>query len=262
MLQGALDDSPTNIPPEFASGTTWLALSDGDRVIAVGTDLGHSRLMEHDGRNAEEEEASNILADFEIGKHYGKITFLDFVFNHRHIVMLFEMCTQASIISLTKYRRDDVLLPKFSDARSFSQSPQSRYFALLTRSSGQDQVSVFSPSDDAWDTVQTFNTYTIDAQGIQWCPDGDPLLAVWDSASYCLKIIFFTALGHPLRHLDIASPDPNPDIGFTPSGNLGVFGVEWLYRGGKTILAVAGLKSVLIYEQRSKATVCVVDDAL
>lgn len=261
ILQGAFNDDSTHTTSEVVFGTTWLALSDGDRVIVVSTDLSHSRLMEHDGKYAEGE-GSNILADFEIGKQYGKITLLDFVFSHRHIVILFEMCTQASIISLTKFRRDDVLLPKFSDARSFSQSPQSRHFALLTRSNGQDQVSVFSLSDDASDKVQTFNTHTFDAQGIRWCPDGDPLLAVWDSASYDLKIVFFTALGHHLRHLDIASPDLTNDLGIILSDDLGVFRFEWLYRDGKTILTVAGLKNALIYEQRSKASVCVIDEAL
>lgn len=262
MLLGTFEDGSTEAASKVALGTIWLVLSDGDRILVVSTDLSHTRFMEREGENGEEEETSDILADFEIGKQYGRITLLDFVFSYRRIIILFEMCTQASIISLTKFRRDDILLPKFSDTRTFSQSPQSRHFALLTRSNGRDQVSVFSQSDDASDKVQTFNTHTLDAQGIQWCPDGDPLLAVWDSASYGLKIIFFTSLGHHLRHLDIASPDLSHDLGFTPSDGLGVCKFEWLYRGGKTILTVAGLKNALIYEQRSKATVRVIDNAL
>jgi hypothetical protein len=258
MLPGSFDENATNTTSEVAFGTTWLILSDGDRVIAVSTELSHSRLMERDGPDAEEE-ASNILADFEIGKQYGKITLLDFVFSHRYVLILFEMCTHASIISLTKFQRDDVLLPKFPDVRSFSQSLQSRHFALLTRSNGQDQVSVFSPSDNASDKAQTFNTDTLDAQGIRWCPDGDPLLAVWDSASYGLKIVFFTALGHHLRHLNIKNPDLNHELGFSRSGDLGVLKFEWLRRESKTILTVAGPKHALIYEQKSKASVCVID---
>jgi hypothetical protein len=259
MIPGSFDDNATNTTSEVAFGTTWLILSDGDRVIAVSTELSHYGMMPRDGPNAEEE-ASNVLADFDIGKQYGKITLLDFVFSHRHVLILFEMCTHASIISLTKFQRDDVLLPKFSDARSFSQSPQSRHFALLTRSNGQDQVSVFSPSDNASDKAKTFNTHTLDAQGIQWCPDGNPLLAVWDSASYGLKIMFLTALGHHLRHLEITSPELNHELGFSRSDDLGVLKFEWLCRDSQSILTVAGPKNALVYKQQSKANVCAINN--
>jgi hypothetical protein len=257
ILPGSFDDNANNPTSEAAFATTWLMLSDGDRVIAVSTELSYYGIVERGGPNATEE-ASNVLADFEIGKQYGKITLLDFVFSHRQVLMLFEMCTHASVISLTKFQRDDIVLPKFSDVRSFSQSPQSRHFALLTRSNGQDQVSVFSPSENASDKAKTFNTHTLDAQGLQWCPDGDPLLAVWDSASYGLKIVFFTALGHHLRHLDISSPNLNHELGFSHSDDLGVLKFEWLCLDRKTILTVAGLKHALIYEQDGKASVSVI----
>lgn len=256
MLPSSFDHDATNTTSEVECSTTWLILSDGDRVMALSTKLSRYEMAERGGFETEEEEASNILADFEIGKQYGQITLLDFVFSHRHVLILFETCAQASIISLTKFQRNDILLPKFPDERSFSQSPQHRYFALLTRSKGQDQISVFSPSENASDKAQTFNAHTIDAQGIQWCPDGDPLLAVSDSASHGLKIIFFTTLGHHLRHLDLTSPNPNHEIGFSRSDALGALKFEWICRDSRTILTVAGPQHAFIYEQQSKASVC------
>ena len=255
MLPSHFDDNATNTTSEVAFGMTWLVLSDGDRVIAVSTELSHGGMVERGGTNVEDE-ASNVLADFEFGKQHGMITSIDFVFSHRHILILFELCTHASIISLTKFQRDDVLLPKFPDARTFSQSPQNRHFALLTRSNGQDQISVFSPSDDASDRARTFNSNTLDAQGVQWCPDGDPMLAIWDSASYGLRVLFFTALGHHLRHLEITGPDLNQGLGFSRSDDLSVLRFEWLCRGSKTLVTVAGPKHARVFEQQSKATVC------
>ena len=196
-------------------------------------------------------ENANILADFDIGNQYGQITHVDFVFTHRHALLLFEMNTHASIMSLTKPQRDDVLGPKYPDSRSFAQSPQSRYFALLTRSKGQDQVSVFAPSDRAFDKAVTFNPRTFDAQGLLWCPNGTPILIVWDSPAYGLKVSFFSALGHHLQQLDLTAPEMDPNL-----GPLGTHELHWIYRSGRTFLVIAaGKRAVMVYEQVSQATV-------
>ena len=80
--------------------TTWLMLSDGNRVIALSTELSNYRhAIDHDGDS--EDPLSSVLADFELGNQFGKITFLDFVFSHRHALLLFEMGSQASILVST-----------------------------------------------------------------------------------------------------------------------------------------------------------------
>ena len=231
-------------------GTIWLLISDGHRVIAMSLDLSTYGPATNEKRDIRPEPA-NILVDFEIGNQYGQITHLHFVFSHRYALLLFEMNTHASIMSLTKPQRDEVLGLKYPDSRSFAQSPQCRYFALLTRSKGQDMVSVFAPSDSAFDKAVTFNPRTLDAQGVLWCPNGTPLLIVWDSPAYGLKVYFFSALGHHLEQLDLAAAKADSHL-----GSLGVHKLEWIWRSGRTFLVIAaGKRAVMVYEQVSQAIV-------
>jgi hypothetical protein len=203
-----------------------------------------------------DEALTNILADFELGSQYGRITLVDFVFSHRHALILFETGSHASVISLTKFQKDDVLNPKFPDSKSFAQSQSGRYFSLLTRSNGQDYVSIFASSDDTLDQTVTFNPKTLDAQGVRWSPSGQSLLVVWDSATYGFKVSFFTALGHHLRQLDLTSPPIDLQVASPFDDELGVTKLDWLQRCGRTFLAIAcGQTRALIYEQQSQATV-------
>ncbi len=251
------DEKHTNTTSEIIFATTWLMLSDGYRVIALSTELSNNRLVAEKD-HAPEEGASNVLADFELGNQFGKITFADFVFSHRHVFLLFEMASQASIISLTKLQRDDIIGPKFSDLRSFSQSANGLYFSLLTRSKGQDQITIFSPSDNISNKAATFSPHTLDAQGMQWSPAGEPLLVVWDSASYGFRASFFTALGHHLRQLDLNAPAVQRGLESASVDDLGIFRLEWLRRIDRTVLAIAaGQRQVLLYEERSKSNVSI-----
>jgi hypothetical protein len=248
-------DDDANTASNVIFGTTWLLLSDGNRVVALSTELSESGSTA-DGTYRGNEAPANILADFELGSQYGKISFVDFVFSHRHALILFETGSHASVISLTKFQRDDVLNPKFPDSKSFAQSQSGRYFSLLTRSNGQDYVSIFAPSDDTLDQAVTFNPKTLDAQGMRWSPSGQPLLVVWDSSTYGFKLSFFTALGHHLRQLDLTSPPIDLQAASPFGDDLGVAKLDWLQRRGRTFLAVAcGQTRALIYEQQSQATV-------
>ena len=250
------NDGNTTTTSEMAFDTAWLMLSDGNRVIAFSTELKRPGMGDYGDDSPGDVEKSNILADFEIGNQYGRITVLDFVFGHRHALLLFEMNTHASIVSLTKLQRDDVLGTKFSDARSFAPSPRGQHFALLTRSKGQDQISVFSPSDKAFNNPLTFNPLTNDAQGMKWCPEGDPLIAVWESPSYGFKVSFFSALGHHMRQLDMGSPTVSDGPRVVPFEGLGVGHLEWLSRGRKSILGVtAGSRDAFVYEKPTKTSV-------
>ena len=250
-----LQDDDANTTSNMIFGTTWLLLSDGNRVVALSTELSDSSLTADDTCRGDEAPA-NILADFEVGSQSGKITLADFVFNHRHALILFETGSHASVISLTKFQRDDILNPKFPDSKSFAQSQPGRYFSLLTRSNGQDYVSIFASSADTLDLTVTFHPKTLDAQGMRWSPSGQPLLVVWESATYGFKLSFFTALGHHLQQLDLTAPPINPQVTSPFDDDLGVTKLDWLQRRGRTFLAVAcGQTRVLIYEQQSQATV-------
>jgi hypothetical protein len=248
-------DDDANITSNIMFGTIWLLLSDGNRVVALRTELSNSSLTA-DNIHRGEESPANILADFELGSQYGTITFIDFVFSHRHALVLFETGSHASVISLTKFQRDDILNPKFPDSKSVAQSLSGHYFSLLTRSNGQDYVSIFAPSGDTLDQAVTFNPKTLDAQGMQWSPSGAPLLVIWDSATYGFKLSFFTALGHHLRQLDLTAPPIDLQVAPPFDDDLGVTKLEWLQRRGRTFFAIAcGQTRALIYEQQSQATV-------
>ena len=247
-------DDHTNTTSEIMFGTTWLLLCDGNRVIALSTELSNNRSVPANGHHADEG-PSNILADFELGNQFGRITFLDFIFSHRHALILFETCSHASIVSLTKFQRDDVVNPKFPDSRSVVQSQDGRYFSLMTRSNAQDYVSVFAASDKTSDQAVTFSPNTLDAQGMQWSPRGQPLLVVWDSATYGFQVSFFSALGHRLRQLDLSSP-PTDLRAPIFKDDLGVSKLQWLQRRGRTLLTLAyGPTHVLVYEEHNQANV-------
>ena len=227
--------------------TTWLLLCDGYRVIALSTELQSPSMIVSNIGNDEPSQSSNIVADYQIGSQYGKITLADFVFSHQHAVVLFETNTHASIISLTRPQRDDILNPKYPDSRSFKQSPNNRCLALLMRSKGQDQISVFAAKDSAYDNVSTFSPRTSDAQDLLWSPNGDPVLLVWDSASYGVKVTFFTAMGHSLKQLDLSTLAPS-----RPQA-VGVITLKWHAAGDSTVLAVAdGNSNVLIRRQNNR----------
>ncbi|KAJ9616439.1 hypothetical protein H2200_000157 [Cladophialophora chaetospira] len=181
-------------------GRSWLLLSDGKRVIAVSTDLRTPKAMS----NVDEEGTkSNILADYDLGDHLGKISLLEFVLDHRHALVFSEFGSSAAILNLTRPQRDDIPYLKFSDVRSLAQAPDSRYFALLRRDKAQDKVTVFQLGENNQLSFKSFNCNTSDAQNVTWCPTGQPLIAVWDSPTYGVKVSFFTAQGHALNQLEI-----------------------------------------------------------
>jgi hypothetical protein len=181
-----------------------------------------------------------------VGNIFGKIATVDFVLSHRFALVLFETNTQAVMLNMTKTEMNQIPNPKFSDRRGFAQCPSSKYFALLTRSGGQDQVMVFKPSEKP----SSFSPKTSDAQSLQWSPNSDPVLVIADSAAYGVKVVFFTALGHSLKQLDISS------LNAIPSEGIGVVMLRWYAVGSSTVLALAdGSKAVLVRKQESQTMV-------
>ncbi|EXJ91151.1 hypothetical protein A1O1_04260 [Capronia coronata CBS 617.96] len=260
--------------------TTWILISNGGRLVALRTDLPKSK----SNSRSLSKPRSNILADYELGNQYGKATLVEYVFNHRHALVLFEFGTTAAILSLTKPERDEIAHVKFADARSFAAAPDMRYFALLRRDRGQDRVTVFE-MDDGDDnstadttnkhkityktkdkiTYKSFDVDTSDAQSVTWCPDGSPVLAICDSPAYGTRVCFFTAQGHALKQLNIStgtftsihinSPTPPPPKdGLEPLKVEGVGVMFWKWtkscivgRTKRTIQTVAdGQKRVVI----------------
>jgi len=197
------DDTKSTTTSEVELGTTWLLFSDGKRVIALSTDLRVPSAMPGIGEG--QESKSNVLSDYDLGGHFGKLTLLEFVFDHRNALVMFEYSASAMLLNLTRPQREEISHIKHSDSTAFAQAPDANRFALLRRDKGQDKISVFERSFTGPPTHQTFDSRTADAQGIMWCPGGQPLLVVYDSPSYAANVLFYTAEGHSLKQLDINS---------------------------------------------------------
>jgi hypothetical protein len=207
----------------------WLLVSDGQRLIVLCVELDLRSTCEA---------ACTILADFDLGTRLGRFSFADFVFSHEYAIVLDLAGIQASILSLTNPERHDIANIKYPDKRGLAISHNRRHFAILTRSEGQDLVLVFTTIEMDSIKSSTFSPLTYDAQGISWCPNGDPLLCVWDSASFAFKICFFTASGHHLRQMDLSSEILGLSSPVANAEGLGVSTVHWVLCDGKAVLAV------------------------
>lgn len=223
-----------------------LCLSDGIRLVVMNPNALTGSL---NGIGTKEAFNALIVADYHLGDQFGRLTFADFALDSQHVLVLFEMGSHASVLSLTNPQRDDIPGVKFNGERSISKSPDGHSFAVLLRNKSQDQVMILSLKDGTLQPEVTFNTDTSDAQGIVWSPDRDPVLAVYDSAAYGVKVLFFSALGHPLKQLEVSS-----FVDIQGVSGVGVSKLAWSVMHGETMLAVAdGEKRVLVRRQHNRS---------
>ncbi|KAK5051542.1 hypothetical protein LTR84_003194 [Exophiala bonariae] len=201
------DDADSTTTSEADLGRTWLLLSNGRRVVAVSTDIWLPGMMR--GVDGDSGSKSNILADYDLGAQFGKLTLLEFVFDHRHALLMHEHGGSATLLSLTRPQRQEIPHIKNNGPAAFAQAPNADKFALLRRDKGQDKISVFELSSNRLPIEHTFEPRSLDAQSIVWCPAGQPILGVVESPSYGLSVTFYTAQGHSLKHLDITSTNMN-----------------------------------------------------
>lgn len=229
----------SNTTSECEYGTTWILLSNGSRLIALSTALRSPSMMPG---AVDELHKSNILADYDLGGQYGKLSLVEFVFNHRHALVMFEVGTTAAVLSLVKPQRNEIAHVKFANAQSFAAAPGTKYFALLRRDRSQDRVTVFELEADNSITFKSFDVDTLDAQGLKWCPAGGPVLAVCDSPAYGARVCFYTAQGHALKQLDITSAVftqgpvlPNGHAQLPPkTEGVGITSWKWSTADGET----------------------------
>ncbi|KAL2435161.1 hypothetical protein ABEF95_014123 [Exophiala dermatitidis] len=200
------EDVPSKSSSQCESGLTWILLSNGSRLVALSANLPSPSTSSDIGTTVEDPASrkSGILADYELGSQYGKLSFAEFVLNHRHVLIMFEFGTTGAILNLTKPQREEIPHVNFNDSRGFAAAPDTRYFALLRRDKSQDKVTVFELKDDNSITYRSFDTNTLDAQSLTWCPAGRPILAICESPAYGAKVCFYTIEGHALTQLDIS----------------------------------------------------------
>jgi hypothetical protein len=239
-VKWAPNDNPDSIP--------FLLLSDGSRLLVIDPAVLRESAP---GTGVSSGTQPYLVADYHLGDQFGKLTYADFLLSPIHVVVMFEMGSHASILTLDKPQRDDIPEIKFNNKRSLSLSPDGRSVAFLLRSKGQDQVMVMSRIEDVLQPQATFLAHTSDAQGVMWSPNGDPVIAVHDSAAYGSKMFFFSALGHPLKQLDLVTIDEGSDV-----MGLGISSLKWATLQSQTMLAVGdGEKRVLVRRQDNRLMV-------
>ena len=220
----------------------WLLVSDGQRLVVLCIDL-------HLG--VASEPACQILADYDLGSHFAKFAFGDFIFSHEYVLLLQTVGIQASIMSLTHPERHDIANIKYPDSRGLAVRADGRCLSILSRSEGQDSIVIITTTEMGALKCSSFSPLTCDAQGIKWCPESDPLLCVWDSAAFGLKVLFFTPNGHRLRQMDLDSESLGLSLPPTNLEGLGVSTVEWLPCDGRAVLAVFDCSAQLFIQRQS-----------
>lgn len=111
--------------------------------------------------------------------------------------MCSEFGLKLSIFNLTTSKSVDINSPKFYNpgvaAKGISYRPKTSNLALLTRSGGKDIISIHAR--ETFEVTRSWHPDTIDAQGINWSPDGR-WLVVWESASQGHRLLIYAADGY------------------------------------------------------------------
>jgi hypothetical protein len=223
-----------------------LLLSDGFRLVVLDPNEFAHNFAVPATKNGES--PRYLIADYQLGDQFGRLSHATFMLDSEHVMVLFETGVHASIFCLTKPQREDIPNIKFNTGRGISPSLDGRSIALLLRNKGQDQVTVLGLETGQVQVQSTFSTHTNDAQGLVWSPDGDPVVAVYESAAYGTKLLFFSAMGHPLKQLEVSQVS---DV--SGASGAGVTNVKWAAVNNETMLAVAdGEKNILLRRQHNK----------
>jgi WD40 repeat protein len=107
---------------------------------------------------------------------------------------------KLTLFDLQTSRGVEINNPKFYTASTacngLSFRSGSNHLAVMTRTAGRDVISIHDPISK--DVLKSWQPDTMDAQGLQWSPDGKWLI-VWDSESQGHKTIFYTPDGNLFR---------------------------------------------------------------
>lgn len=222
----------------------WLLLSDGIRLVVVNPEA-----MLEQARDLGNNKSTYVAADYQLGDQHGKLAYAEFVLGSSHVLALFEHSGTASILSTQRSQRDDIPSVKFNDVQGLATSDNCHSIALVLRSTGQDRLMILGASEGIIRPQSTFNLPTADVQGVLWSPNQDPVVAAWDSASHGMRLHFFSAMGHVLKQLDLASFGVSSGL-----EGLGATNVRWAKQADATVLAVADSnKQVLVRHQQSRS---------
>ncbi|KAI1247682.1 hypothetical protein MGN70_011573 [Eutypa lata] len=196
------------LPPDIPSDvTSFVWSSSSKRILVAVTDQIHVFSIVDDNFHASIQHPSSSSAT--------RSTFVKFGASDDEIYAWSAFGIKLTIFSLVTSKALEINNPKFytssSALRGISFRPPTHHLAILTQASGKDMISIHDPKTR--EVQRAWSPDTIDAQGLQWSPDGR-WLVVWESASQGHKVLFYTQDGHLFKDWrGPISPAPNSDLG-------------------------------------------------
>lgn len=247
-------NSEASLHPDAAQ--CWLTLATQHRVVVLQLEV-PDLYIKHSSTPIK----TFTVADFVFPGAFGEITACDFAFNCDSVLVLFDLAPHASILSLSKARRDDIANRKFSTSQGYAiirptghtRNKEGAVLAVLTREKYADMVVVMERGK----VVSSFKPDTIDAQSIMWSPDEKPVLAMVDAAAYGTNVKFTSVYGHPLRMLNLGPESSIPSGLKLDFSGTGVSAVDWIKPVSSfttTTFAIGdGSRQVLLRSQNSNS---------
>ncbi|PTB46950.1 uncharacterized protein TrAFT101_003614 [Trichoderma asperellum] len=164
----------------------------------------------------------------------GKPSFLQFGARDAEVLIWSASGLKLVVLDVCSSGVVEISSPKFHQAASASRGvslrPGTGHLALLARSGGKDVVSLHRPADRQ--VLKSWCPETLDAQGLEWTPDGRWLL-LWESAAQGHRLLLYTADGQHFRTITASNllkgPDADLELGIktcqlSPNAELCVIG--------------------------------------
>ena len=150
-----------------------------------------------------------------------KLANVEFGYSEDEVVVFSEFGVKVTIWSLLTNRGVEIRDPKFP-FRGHSFRPDSGHLAILTRETVKDAVIVLAPITRKLEN--SFSLATVDAQGIEWSPDGRWLIT-WEAASGGFHALIYTADGYLFKNYFGGQGAETPGLGirtvaWEPSGKF------------------------------------------
>lgn len=142
----------------------------------------------------------------------GKPSFLQFGAQDTEVLIWSASGLKLVVLDVCSSGVVEISSPKFHQATSASRGvslrPGTGHLALLARSGGKDVVSLHRPADRQ--VLRSWCPETLDAQGLEWTPDGRWLL-LWESAAQGHRLLLYTSDGQHFRTITASNLLKGPD---------------------------------------------------
>jgi WD40 repeat protein len=138
----------------------------------------------------------------------GRIANVEFGATQDEVLVFADFGLKLTIWSLATGKGVEVRDPKFP--RGGHSLRRSGHVAVLTRAAAKDSLVLLNPGSG--ELVSSFESATLDAQGVEWSPDGK-WLAVVDAQSAGCRLLVYTASGTLFKTWSGNESLDNPSLG-------------------------------------------------